>query len=307
MMDTNCIVHDLSAGWETYKSLYKDRDDSEVATERTRWVRLQMDYISSGHWLGVMQRPQFNIVWALDDLNKQYWRMDWLAQDSVTAQLPIPTRGKNKGKQLPIAYKGGRRKLGNDHYSIKEQVINYIGYHKILYLQRYEADDIIAGLCQRNNILNGMVDILIATIDSDLLGLVNRFVGWGCVGWHKPRLRLNLEQINLWRVNIKKLNPLDVPSQLWHHKAYTEGDKSDNLPPTTSGCTLPAIDLLNPPDEHKLWLQPEFIKIADKCIVDALNTNIRCYNEGSSVKELRESGYIPQIKPYTLEELNNVN
>ena len=97
-------------------------------------------------------------------------------------------------------------------------------------------------------------DVILCCNDSDILGLVSERVSWfDLPRQHRPLVRANLDDINRWRTEVKHQSELEKPSDIWLEKAV-HGDASDNLPPTGElMLTLPAINLLEPPQQHRLW------------------------------------------------------
>lgn len=304
VLDTNVIVHMLSREWESFSSnisngafervLLRDAERKGIVITdelklqlidnlRHGWLARQLRYVEGLTWLGHLTRPVMNVVWAMDCLNKDYWRKSWL--EGVSTVL---------GK--PLLYKGGRRKLSADHDSLKSDLLATVSSPLLMY-KGYEADDVIAGLVQLNNNALEPCDILVATVDSDLLGLVGENTGWLCLCGYKPRLRLDLQTINHWRASVKKLPELVSPSQLWWYKAVVEGDKSDNMPPVANGMTLPAIDLLQPPEQYRLWTQPLFQEDCKEILrVQPMDLQQR-YNGMTAKEEMRRQGCLPVIDP----------
>lgn len=191
--------------------------------------------------------------------------------DRLEALLAVPAPDINAGSQewweynlvreevaqltqeLSIKYKAGRKFPDPGFTRLKKAIKHYCrksGWNVLEY-HRYEADDIAAAIVATNPAEN---DIILATVDSDWLGLVSPNVAWFCLGGYTPRVRASIEDINQWRTR-KKDSLLGAPSDLWTAKTV-EGDASDNLPP---GTPIEVIDLFNPPAEYDLKVDPRFL------------------------------------------------
>jgi hypothetical protein len=227
-----------------------------------------------------------------DEVN-EYWRHQWLR--NLTPLLPTRALKRRKrvfsspddkvGKlvsELPpeaIAYKGGRDYTQNDMNRLKRAVLEVLRPLGVTHLRQrgYEADDFMATVVKVNESLpdEQQRDVVLCCNDSDILGLVSDRVTWfDLPRQHRPLVRANREDINKWRTEVKHQTPLERPSDIWVEKAIY-GDTADNLPPTGDlKLTLPAIDLLNPPEEHRLWESYEH----KNTISQALLGSQRCYN-----------------------------
>lgn len=248
-----------------------------------RWkplIKAQLCYLMSGNWLSVLKPEKFQIVLAGDkkDLSLKYWRHHWLASAEVAAQVPRKSKAAEKqrlklrelmaesplelsdeaaklAEELAIHYKAGRRLPEYDFTKLKGFVYSCIEQQGWLFFRQtgYEADDIAATIVHINRSLEKPNKLMLVTVDTDWLGLVDEHTSWFCMHGYQPRLRDSLEVINQWaqrRLGCTLSNPRDI----WEIKAR-QGDKSDNIP-ESDGALLPAIDLLNPPEEHRLWNQP---------------------------------------------------
>ena len=162
--------------------------------------------------------------------------------------------------ELSIKYKAGRKFPDPGFTRLKEAIKRYChrsGWNTLEY-RGYEADDIAAAIVATNPASD---DVILATVDSDWLGLVSPNVTWFCLGGYTPRVRASIEDINQWRAR-KKDRLLEAPSDLWGAKTV-EGDASDNLPP---GTPLEVIDLFHPPQEYDLKADPRFLGDMSTCV-----------------------------------------
>jgi hypothetical protein len=165
-----------------------------------------------------------------------------------------PYNGRKPTKPRAIAdihYKGGRKQVSAFHSTLKLVMQSVIAKHQwaILGIRGYEADDIAATLVALNN-------------DTDWLGLVGDNVHWFCLSGHSPRVRADLKDVNTWATS-RLDTTFTSPRELWDYKALN-GDASDKLPCFTP---LEVIDLLQPPEIHKLWLN-EVVKSQYGAILD---------------------------------------
>ena len=264
--------------WEERKGFYDS--PGQWATDRrtcyNKVLKAQLAMLLSGVWLApYIEATEPQVILACDrkDSNQEYWRHAWLR----SLELP-PVKLKRRkrifedgdlvGKLVsevpakPIAYKGGRNYAQNGLQRLKETVLELLRHIPVHQFGKigYEADDICALTVVTNTMLSQdeQRHIILAVNDSDILGLVGEKVTWfDLPRKFVPIVRSNLSEINHWWLNIKRRGvPLGKPSDIWTQKAF-EGDVSDNLPKTNNGETLPVVDLLNPPEERRLWLDGE--------------------------------------------------
>lgn len=261
--------------YESYKAWEYDRREVWEATLKAQLTELlTLNWLKKHIDLGSEQVIFLAYDWK--DKNNEYWRHQWLR--NLTPLLPTRKLKRRKRVDItpenpmgrlvgelppePIAYKGGRDYSQNDLNRLKKAVREVLAtFNGVVHLQTmgYEADDQMALVCQVNESLpkDEQCNIVLCCNDSDILGLVSERVAWfDLPRQHYPLVRANLGDINKWRVEVKHTTPLEKPSDLWIEKAMY-GDKADNLPATGDTLlTLPAINLNNPPEEHKLSLSP---------------------------------------------------
>lgn len=288
---TYCLVSVMNELWNRLEER-QGEFDSYKDWERARrqvWVmvlRAELMELLTLDWLRPhieLREPVVFLAYDWKDSVNEYWRHQWLRD--LTPLLPKRQLKRRKrvfsspedkvGKlvsELPpeaIAYKGGRDYTQNDMNRLKRAVLGVLKPVGVPHLRQrgYEADDFMATVCKVNSSLPEELqrDIVLCCNDSDILGLVSERVTWfDLPRQHRPLVRANLTDINKWRVEVKHQSPLEKPTDIWVEKAI-HGDTADNLPPTGDlKLTLPAIDLLNPPDEHKLWFnQSHYLSISN--------------------------------------------
>lgn len=282
VVDMSTVTYALLPGMNEYWDRLTDECDNK--TRRLLWdkvLRAQLALLVNGSWLdGYLEvaKDRRQVVMGFDykDENREYWRHQWLRD--ISDKLPrrklkrrvrvFESPEDKVGKLVsevptePINYKNGRNYTQNGLQRLKEGVMEQSGVfkcHRLSY-RGYECDDIMATVVVVNSqrVKAEQHDLVLACNDSDILGLVNDRVTWfDLPRCHKPIVRANLEDINQWRVEVKREAELRNPAEMWAEKAIY-GDTSDKLPPTGADMvTLPAIDLLNPPEQHRLWNRPE--------------------------------------------------
>lgn len=156
-------------------------------------------------------------------------------------------------QKLMVRYKGGRglptyhmqviRKAGADTLrAIGAPVLKTLGF---------EADDQASLLVRVNRASEAPQDLVLLTIDTDWMGLIDHGIDWVCTKGYEPRVRkIGDGSVNTWANRVLKAT-LGHPRDIWEHKAQF-GDSSDNLPP---GSPIGVIDLLNPVPEYDLFLR----------------------------------------------------
>ena len=103
-----------------------------------------------------------------------------------------------------------------------------------------EADD-VAGAIVR---LIPTVNVVLHTVDSDWMGLINDRCAWVCAHGWSPRVRFSKESVAAYCEKKKWRKSVRGAKDIWPYKAEL-GDKSDNLP---KGSPIGVIDLLDPSD-----------------------------------------------------------
>jgi len=237
------------------------------------FVNCQLICASSLDWLGSLKRADSAVVFSVDDKTVPYWRKD-----------------------LYPEYKGNRAK--------KEQ-FEYVKSRSLTVLERLstkcfgvpsqESDDIIAGICR---VKPADVTVTIATVDTDLLGLVLESDGERCgVNWFslsdrwQPRYRDTLAVINEWALKRHSII-LEKPSDIWAFKCQY-GDASDNLPPGTPSYM---IDLNNPHPAHDILNNAKALAEITSCF------DVKAYRHPrveEAANWLRRHGYRQTLATYS--------
>jgi 5'-3' exonuclease, N-terminal resolvase-like domain len=279
-------------------------------------IKAQLSYVASGDWLGELKPEKFQVIWVTD--SKPYWRSDYLLNPEVLSKTQRSTKKLESLRarlnelmtsgvdlenpeylklieSLSIHYKAGRSLPVYSFTKMRDYTYKVITEAKWTMLAKkgYEADDCAAAVVQVNSELsdNQRNRIILLTIDSDWMGLVSEDVMWYCMTGFYPRVRSDLFSCNVWAnkrlgVNLKSFK------DLWVIKG-DQGDKSDNLP-ASNGTLLPVIDLLNPPDEHKLWLHPMGSFIRDTLV----SPRIMPVNSEKAVDYIGRNGISLPIRPF---------
>lgn len=254
---------------------YNELNSQEQTTFLENVVGAQMEYLSSLMFMGDDRPEEYQLIFVSDNkISGRYWRHDYLEREDVIEQrrqrvfddydarvlhhleskdILVGYKGRKPRKptyKAEIAYKGGRKEVGHFQSLLRVVMKGCIQQHgwSFLGVRGYEADDIAATLVHLNN---GKDAVYLLTVDTDWLGLIGDNVTWFCTSGYAPRLRYNVQTLNIWAQHRLK-TVFDSPSDLWVHKALY-GDACDNLPPFSP---IEVIDLLNPPDAYKLWLNP---------------------------------------------------
>lgn len=263
-------------------------------------LEAQATWMLSGRWLGNLVDPNHMQLIAVCD-SKPYWRKEYLLRPEVYETIQSVKRGKVVQNDKPIHYKGGR-KFPEYHFTkVKEKLTEFCESVGLQFLRvpGYEADDLAASLVVTNRLqpARWKQNIILATVDADWLGLVDANTTWFCShGWH-PRVRGSMEQINEWSRRRLKTS-LEKPSDIWRVKAE-QGDVSDNLP---AGSPIEVIDLLNPPEEHRLWETP-LSKLLTRMLLEPQPLNTRVLTKVEpAVEYLRQMGIPKFIKQYDAED-----
>ncbi len=297
---TYCLLSTMNELWNRLEQHQVDYDGYK-AWERDRkavWtkvLRAQLRELLTLDWLKAhieLHEPVIFMAYDWKNSANEYWRHEWLR--GLTPLLPtkqlkrrkrVFTEGDTVGKLVselppePIAYKGGRDYSDNAMNRLKLAVRQELSAMGVCHLAKpeYEADDWMATVAMVNSALpeSEQRDVILCCNDSDILGLVSDRVTWfDLPRQHRPLVRASIEDINRWRVEVKHEAPLEKPTDIWLEKAQY-GDAADKLPPTGEAMlTLPAISLLEPPVEHRLWLDPKNALN----ITLALKGGEHCYN-----------------------------
>lgn len=285
LIDLSVIIHQIhqrTEGLEIPKKHYKGV------------VKAQLLYLMSLEWLGELKPANANAVLLLD--SKPYWRTNYLLKPEVVAKVPRKTKKLQalrselaslltKEKEyanrvspelvpvylelshqintladtLSIHYKAGRSLPTYQFTKLKKAMIGVAKEWGLpmIGVDGYEADD-LASLFVRVKADDHRV--VLATIDSDWMGLISPSVDWFCTHGWSPRVR-TMANYNSWC--FRRLGEgFELPSGIWAYKAIW-GDKSDNLPP---GSPIEVIDLLQPPLEHDLMNRPAIVSQASQLL-----------------------------------------
>lgn len=259
VIDTFCLLHMISDE-VTRKEIPADKQVS--------YINSQLIFTASCDWLGELKTEGAFPVFSVDDKTLPYWR-----------------------KSLYSPYKDGRSKspIFDDIKTQCLKILRKLPYPFLSYPTQ-ESDDIIAGLTR---IKPADASLVIATIDSDLIGLVDeaRDVSWFSLSdrW-LPRYRNNIRVINEWALKRHSIL-LEHPTDLWKFKQDT-GDASDNLPP---GTPVYMIDLFNPPPEHDILANHTTVEVL-RSLYDT--TPERHPQVEKATAWLRRHGYPPCIRKY---------
>ncbi len=267
-------------------------------------VQANMAYLGSGRWVEqLIGHKEYNMIYTKD--SKPYWRTEYLLQEDVyngIAERAFATykekypKGRKAYKPVAIHYKGGRKLPNSDFTTTKRRMLicaernefNMLGFHG------YEADDLAAALVMTNRMLpvNDQREIVLATVDTDWMGLVDKNVTWMCSKGYEPRIRHTMEHINEWSLRRLGTN-LTCPSDIWKVKTI-KGDSSDNLPP---GSPIEVIDLTTPPVQHRLWLDREKAPLL-RTLLKSEPNQVDPDKTANALNYLRQLGMNPFIKPY---------
>ena len=266
VVDTSVWLHKL------YHSVKLDENHPKFDSI----IKANLVWLASASWLGHELRKKVgNVVFVCD--SKPYWRTAWLKdinnlvnikrrsikledirqQTIENLSRPILEQDVEQllvaEEHLTINYKGNRRPPENRFRKIRNIVYKYLKELGVntLFAEGYEADDMAAALVQTNTDNGSPWDILLATVDTDWMGLINDSVTWCCMNNDAIPIRDTLDVCNSWAEVILK-ERLETWSDIWVIKSH-QGDKSDSLP-ASAGTLFPVISLLEPPIDKRYWL-----------------------------------------------------
>lgn len=315
LIDTSVALHRFSQG----NSGISHKDPMFIPVLKANMVAL-----ANCCWLPLeVQNTVAGTIFTIDTKqNGKYWRHDWLLDPANYLRVPAKTKKKEVTrlellaayesgnalddevlKPYKIHYKAGRSLPDYRFKKVKSNVLDWIETDELgsggIGLSNYESDDLMATIVDLNTRSGSVYNIIIYTVDADLIGLVNPSVTWLCMSGYHPGIRDTLESVNTWTQKLDskgkmKLGVVDSWTDIWVQKGFV-GDKSDSLP-ASNGVLLPVIDLLNPPSEHRLVDRPE--------IVTAINSILKSparpsYDEGQrALKYLNSTGTVPAFKRY---------
>lgn len=251
-------------------------------------IQANLVWLMSGEWLGDYKDNLKSIVFVTDvKKDMGYWRTEWLRDINNVIDIPRKTKAlqkltedtkrvlatpymerteeddetlKKAQEKLTIHYKAGRKLPEYSFTKLKKLTYKYLDEMgaNVLGSVGFEADDLAASLVVTNRDAGSPWDILLLTVDTDWLQLVDHSVTWLCMTGYSPPVRDTLEVVNTWAQK-----RLKTTLTHWHDIVAVKGDKgdaSDNLPPS-NGVLIPVIDLINPPVHYRYWLRaPEKLK-----------------------------------------------
>lgn len=248
IIDTNVVVYNILA-----KVTYSNPSDTsgcqlpDNTLEAARaYVDLALDWVNGLGFIAEPYRPREAIVvWVTD--SKPYWR---------SGEYP--------------EYKGKRKTKHDFFWQIYSSVVQKFNPVAV---PGYEADDLAAlyrRIWDKKRIDSSLGHLFLCTCDTDWMGLISDHVTWVDLGGYAPRIRSTVNYHSHWLE--KKLNKetkkvsaqLDhdkaasFPSYIWEWK-HISGDASDNLLP---GSPRHLINLLEPPEQHRLWERPDMLTLA---------------------------------------------
>ena len=283
-------------------------------------AKAQLLWLQSGEWLGECKPEQFQMIMVTD--NKPYWRTEYLKRSDVVVRVPRRTKADKArveklkallakpfeevsleeatemaelSEELALHYKAGRKFPEYTFTKLKKHLLDISATQgwNVLAESNYEADDLAATIVKLNRELpeRHQNHIILATVDTDWLGLLDDKTIWFCThGWY-PRVR-DRRGFDHW--SFKKFGvTFDEPREIWDYKAV-HGDKSDNLPP---GSPLEVIDLHQPPEGFRLWDKPA----VRKQVTDLLTSgaNYAKHNQLDAAKKYLQNLGVPlAIRPY---------
>ena len=284
--------------------LHNNLTSMEVEKEHIKAaIQANMVWLHSGLWLEALAGKNLNILYVTD--SKPYWRTEYLTQEEVYTAIADRQReaykakypkGRKKLEPKPIHYKGGRKYPDYSFGVCKKAMLDAATRNEfsVLSIHGYEADDLAAALVMTNRGLPEAErqNIVLATVDTDWMGLIDNNTTWFCLRGYDPRIRYSMSHINEW--SKRRLGvTLDQPSDIWTVKT-TQGDASDNLPP---GSPLEVISLIEPPQQHRLWLNPNYSSMLKGLLTQASDNTDRLPVQ-AALNFLRKLGVNRFISPY---------
>lgn len=236
--------------------------------ERDDRIKIGQQAYSSLFWLIGEDISNWDILWVGDSKECPLWRTvevrEWL--DSLPSDAPQLT--KRKGSRS--GYKGNRQTSPSAQWAGKRA----IKFADPVLFPGYEADDVMAGVVKSFP----EREILLATVDSDWLQCVkdkdehSEKVSWVCLKGFSPQYRdtkrgLEWFENKISKESVKTKDTIDTSSlrNIVDWKMLV-GDVSDNLPADTP---RQFIDLFEPGEFHKLWLNDSFKSIISDKIIPA--------------------------------------
>lgn len=280
------------------------------------FIKAQLVYLHSLDWLP--DKPQDFITISVQD-SKPYWRTEYLKRPEVLCKVPrklkkdqakaetlqqvlqildkpskysvtdthsLIERRDSLAEELAIHYKGGRKFPEYNFTKLKKSIHHItqaVGWNS-LRVKGYEADDLAASIVK---ISDGHYKVVLLTVDSDWLGLLNNTTSWYCMHGYYPQQR-DITNYNVW-VEKRLGVTFDCPTELWRYKSI-HGDKSDNLP---KGSPIEVIDLLNPPAEYCLWNSSDYFSQVSNMLASEQTTQP---NSTGAIEYLKKLGIPLAVK-----------
>lgn len=266
------------------------------------------------------------VIFTVDVKRKfKYWRHDWLLDphNYLRVERKRPKvrelrrqvaweRWQSEGlvseaahKEFAINYKAGRSLPGYRFKKISTNVLNWLSSDERPLGARgigepyYESDDFMGAIVSLNRAKGSPYNIIIYTVDCDLMGLIDTDVTWVCMSGHSPGIRDTLDVCNIWgnTPNDKgevKLGHIDTWRDVWVRKGEV-GDKADSLPPS-NGVLIPVIDLFAPPEEYNLLNKPS-TRIAINNLI-AKGSPPDAQEAARAIRYIISTGTVPTFKSY---------
>lgn len=297
IFDTSVVMHELINFERDTAGEIKEHLTPSQLYER---LCLGVNFYNSLHFLPGIDPKRCDILWA-GDSTTGYWRKSWFQswldeRPGFVANLKkgfeedsdgelVPTSPTSRRNNLKIGYKANR---GSCPYrSFAKLKINKIS--KAVVFPGYEADDVASAALR----IFPRRRIILCTIDTDWLQLVDKRVSWVCLKGFTPQFRDVEGAMDWFRASIakdtkkvqEKFKQLDSPRQIVDWKMFA-GDRSDNLP---KGSPREVIDLLYPPYPYRLWLDED-----KREVVKASLTRGKSSKTGlKAIESLIDAGVMP--------------
>lgn len=248
--DTSVICHRI-IDLTTVEGKIRNQLTNKNRDER---IKAGIMLYSSLFWLESLNAEDVDIIWVGDDKSEKYWRIDAVREWLDTLEEDDSSLARWKSSRA--GYKGNRFHEPYRTWCMKRMD----KFSNCLTIPGYEADDIAAGIVRD---IDGTRPVLLATIDSDWIQMVDETVTWVCMHGYAPQVR-DIRGGKIWLAN--KLRKESGKAQWALSEAGISlldpdlrdivkwksimGDKSDNLPPGTPSTF---IDLFNPAEGKKVW------------------------------------------------------
>jgi hypothetical protein len=253
------VIFDTSVVMHCVFTFFKDKKAYFPWSNKQRDQRIKdtIRIYNTLFFLGNVDQRDFDILWVgdSDQDDQPYWRreywMNWWGSLDETSQDKLIKPGTVKRK----GYKGNRTSTPDSQWCKRQ----FNKYSNALMVDGYEADDIAASVIK----LNPNRRIILMTIDSDWLQLVNDNVTWICLKGYPPQFRNEEKGMDWFKYKLsigtkkeqKLLERKELDLRFIPHWKHLVGDNSDNL---CAKSPIELIDLYNPPEEYQLWVNQSF-------------------------------------------------